>query len=147
MMTLLISIEAKLNGKMLFTWMIFTSIGQSHICRFFWIDFLVTIPCYSHLCFVHPSFRFWFLVTFGNKDTKIQKYYIIFIYVLQDKQITNEKKSVKISKKWWVFETFWKLLGFGPNISEPNYQTFIPVFVFGFWSLLATKIRKYKNIT
>ena len=25
--------------------------------------------------------------------------------------------------------------------------SFIPFFVFGFWSLLATKLRKYKNIT
>ena len=30
-------------------------------------------------CFVHPIFRFWFLVTFGDEVTKILKYYIIFV--------------------------------------------------------------------
>jgi hypothetical protein len=28
-----------------------------------------------------------------------------------------------------------------------SYVSFIQNFVFGFWSLLATKLRKYKNIT
>ena len=28
-----------------------------------------------------------------------------------------------------------------------SYGSFIPFFVFGFWSLLATKLQKYENIT
>ena len=37
------------------------------------------------LSFIHPIFRFWFLVTIGDEGTKIQKYYIIFVYILQGK--------------------------------------------------------------
>ena len=44
-------------------------------------------------CFIHPIFRFWFLVTFGNKAMKIQKYYVIFAYILQGK---NEKKIMQL---------------------------------------------------
>ena len=42
-------------------------------------------------CFVHPIFRFWFLVTFGDKVTKIRKYYVIFVYILQGKMGKTEK--------------------------------------------------------
>ena len=41
-----------------------------------------------------PMFRsshFWFLVTFGDKVTKIQKYYVIFAYILQGKMGMMEK--------------------------------------------------------
>ena len=41
--------------------------------------------------FVHRIFRVWFLVTFGNKVKKIQKYYLIFVYILQGKMEKNEK--------------------------------------------------------
>ena len=40
---------------------------------------------------VHPIFRLWFLVTFGNKVTKIGKYYVTFEYILQDKMSKTEK--------------------------------------------------------
>ena len=43
------------------------------------------------ICFVHPIFGFWFLVTFGDKVTKIQKYYVIFVYILQGKMGKTEK--------------------------------------------------------
>ena len=33
------------------------------------------------------------------------------------------------------------------SIPIHTYVLFIPFFVFGFWSLLATKLRKYENIT
>ena len=46
--------------------------------------------CYE--CFVHPIFRFWFLVPFGEEVTKIQKYYVIFVYILQGKMGKTEKK-------------------------------------------------------
>ena len=47
-------------------------------------------------CFVHPIFRFWFLVTFGDKVMKIQKSYIIFVYILQGKMGKTEKTKKKI---------------------------------------------------
>ena len=49
-------------------------------------------------CFVHPIFRFWFLVTFGDKVTKIQKYYVIFVYILQGKMGKTEKNRKKITQ-------------------------------------------------
>ena len=44
-------------------------------------------PAFSQDVFmIHPIFGFWFLVTFfGDEVTKIQKYYIIFVYILQGK--------------------------------------------------------------
>ena len=42
------------------------------------------------------SSHFWFLVTFGNEVTKIQKYYVIFVYILQGKMGKtgkNEKEN------------------------------------------------------
>ena len=42
-------------------------------------------------CFVHSIFRFWFFVTFGNEVTKIRKYYVIFVYILQGKMGKTEK--------------------------------------------------------
>ena len=44
---------------------------------------------------VHPIFRFWFLVTFGNEITKIRKYYGIFVYILQGKMDKTEKMERK----------------------------------------------------
>ena len=38
------------------------------------------------------SSHFWFLVTFGDEVTKIQKYYVIFVYILQGKKGKTEKK-------------------------------------------------------
>ena len=49
-------------------------------------------------CFVHPNFRFWFLVIFGNEVTKIQNYYIVFVYILQGKMGKTEKKEKKITQ-------------------------------------------------
>ena len=46
--------------------------------------------------FVHPIFCFWFLVTFGNNVTKIQKYYITFVYILLGKMGKTEKNGKKI---------------------------------------------------
>ena len=43
------------------------------------------------LCFVHPKFCFWVLVTFGDEDMKIRKYYVIFVYILQGKMGKTEK--------------------------------------------------------
>ena len=39
------------------------------------------------------SSHFWFLVTFDNKVTKIRKYYVIFVYILQGKMGKTEKKQ------------------------------------------------------
>ena len=48
----------------------------------------------SHFCF-------WFLVTFGNKVTKIRKYYVIFVYILQGKMGKTEKNRKKIRQLKW----------------------------------------------
>ena len=48
----------------------------------------------SHCHIVHPIFRFWFLVTFGNEVMKIRKY-----YNLQDGQ--DGKNGKKIEKLKW----------------------------------------------
>ena len=52
--------------------------------------------CSGFYCFVHPIFRFLFLVTFGNEVTKIRKYYVIFVYILQGKMGKTEKKRKEI---------------------------------------------------
>ena len=49
-------------------------------------------------CFVHPIFRFWILVTFGDEVMKIQKYYVIFVYILQGKMGKTEKNATKVTK-------------------------------------------------
>ena len=39
-----------------------------------------------------PFFIFWFLVTFGDEVTKLQKHYVIYVYLLQGKIEKNGKK-------------------------------------------------------
>ena len=53
--------------------------------------FAVHVLSPMFFCFLHSIFPFWFLVTFGDKFTKIQKYYVIFVYILQDKMGKTEK--------------------------------------------------------
>ena len=48
------------------------------------------------LYFVHPIFCYRFLVTFGDQVTKIQKYYVIFLYILQVKMDKTEKNGMKV---------------------------------------------------
>ena len=36
-------------------------------------------------------YRFWILVTFGGEVTKIQEYYVIFVYILHGKMGKTEK--------------------------------------------------------
>ena len=55
----------------------------------------------KHKCFIHPIFRFWFLVTFGNEVMKIQKDYIIVVYILQGKMGKTEKTGKKITQLKW----------------------------------------------
>ena len=52
------------------------------------------------MCFIHPIFRFGFWVTFGDEVTKIQKYYIINVYILQGKmeKNRNENHTIKVTK-------------------------------------------------
>ena len=56
---------------------------------------------FGDICFVHPIFRFWFLVTFGDEITKIQKHYIIFVYILQGKMDKTEKNGKKTTQLKW----------------------------------------------
>ena len=60
-------------------------------------------------------FGFWFLVTFSNEVTKIQKYYVIFVYILQDKMGKMEKnrKENHATKVTKIPET--KRLKYGMN--------------------------------
>ena len=55
------------------------------------------------MCFVHPTFRFWFFVTYDDEVTKIQKYYVILVYILQGKmgktqKIWKENHATKVTK-------------------------------------------------
>ena len=50
---------------------------------------------------VHPIFGFWFLVTFVDEVMKIQKYYIIFIYILQGEMSQTENNEKKIMQPKW----------------------------------------------
>ena len=47
------------------------------------------------------SSHFWFLVTFGDDVTKIQKYYVIFVYILLGKMGKTEKNRKKIMQLKW----------------------------------------------
>ena len=51
-----------------------------------------------YICFIHPIFCFLFLVTFGDEVTKIQKYYVIFVYILQGKMSRKENHATKVTK-------------------------------------------------
>ena len=48
------------------------------------------------LGFIHPIFHFWSLLA-----TKLQKYYITFVYILQGKMGKTEKTRKRISKLKW----------------------------------------------
>ena len=48
-----------------------------------------------------PIFRSWFLVNFGDEVTKIWKYYVIFVYILQGKMGKMEKNGKKIMQLKW----------------------------------------------
>jgi hypothetical protein len=51
-------------------------------------------PKITSLVFLHSfHFRFWFLVTFGEKVKEIRKYHVIFVYILQGKMGKTEKKQ------------------------------------------------------
>ena len=59
----------------------------------------ITITGIFKLC---PNFEFnqkshfSFLVTFGDEVTKIRKYYVIFVYILQGKMGKTEKKITQL---------------------------------------------------
>ena len=46
------------------------------------------------------SSHFWFLVTFGDEVMKIQKYYVLFVYILQGKTEKKQKENhaTKVTK-------------------------------------------------
>ena len=66
-------------------------LGMYLICT---VDFF-SLKSYfdTYLCFVDPLFRVWFLVTFDDEVTKIWKYYVIFVYILQGKMGKTEKRK------------------------------------------------------
>ena len=46
------------------------------------------------------SSHFLFLITFGDEVTKIWKYYLIFVYILQRKMVKTKKKRKENHNKW-----------------------------------------------
>ena len=51
------------------------------VIKFTYATSVLSVVTLRHICFVHPIFRFWFLVTFGDEVMKIRKYYVImFVY-------------------------------------------------------------------
>ena len=59
------------------------------------INFLPPFVCQM---FCSSHFLFLFLVTFGDKITKIQKCYVIFVCILQGKMDKMEKKLERKSR-------------------------------------------------
>ena len=49
------------------------------------------LPTLGNVCFVHPVFGIWSLLA-----TKLQKYYVIFVYILQGKMGKTGKNRKKI---------------------------------------------------
>ena len=76
----------------------------------------------SHnICFDYPIFRFRFLVIFGYEVTKIQKYYMIFVYILQAKmgkmeKITQLKRPKYQKMKLWKWHK--------PNVNLKSHSNF-----------------------
>ena len=58
---------------------------------FQWKKIVLNRKLYKY--FVRLICRFWFKVTFGDEVTKVQKYYVILVYVLQGKMEETERKS------------------------------------------------------
>ena len=56
---------------------------------------------YLYKCFVHPIFRLWFLVTFGDEVTKIWKYSIIFVYILHSRWARRKKRKENHAELKW----------------------------------------------
>jgi len=48
------------------------------------------------------TLRYWFLVTFCNNVTEIQKYYVIFVYILQGKMGKTENTENEIMQLKWL---------------------------------------------
>ena len=55
----------------------------------------------SWMPFMFRSSHFSFLVTFGDEVAKIQKYYVIFVYILKGKMAKTEKNRKKITQLKW----------------------------------------------
>ena len=52
-----------------------------------------------------------------------------------------------VSRKMWEIIDYVLSCSPDPTMNSETIVSFIPFFVFGFWSLLATKLRKYENIS
>ena len=87
----------------------------SHVARFRKCHFSVRKRHLWHALFVESKYlllksvhssmfcssHFWFLVTYSDKVTKIPKYYVIFVYILQGKMCKTEKIKKKITQPNW----------------------------------------------
>ena len=74
------TINLRHNGNKMLSEVVFLFFKPRNFTRF--IEFIAFLA-------------FWFLVTFGYKVTKLQKYYIIFVYILQGKMGKTEKRGRK----------------------------------------------------
>ena len=85
--------------------------------------------------FVRPIFRFWLLVSFGNEVTKIWKYYVIFVYILQEKT-DKTKKWKKTTKLRW------------PKYQKPKDENMgrtkqkYPILLSPYWNKPKSKFRR-----
>ena len=61
----------------------------------------VALDLFLNHCLAHPNFCFWVLVTFDAKVMKILKYYVIFVYILQDKLSKTGKNRKRIIQLKW----------------------------------------------
>ena len=105
MLTIIQAISYKLIGTQRFRGMV---IKKLFLVLHFWIigiwaefgSFLCSTEMWPvhmiiNICFVHPKFRFWFLVIFGNEVTKIRKYFVVLslFTFLQDGQEGKKQKE------------------------------------------------------
>ena len=75
-----------------------SSIFIYYFTNLFWRSITLLCTRFFTRC-IYDTSHFWFLVTFfGDEVTKIQKYYIIFVYILQGNMGKMEKNRKKITQ-------------------------------------------------
>jgi hypothetical protein len=85
------------------------------------------------LCFIHPIFRYLFLVTIGDKVSKKRKYYVVFVYILQGKMGKTEKTGKKITKVTKILKTKRRKYGMNETLVSGSHFAGIKL---SFWKLL-----------
>jgi hypothetical protein len=65
------------------------------------------------------------------------------VELLHESNVDKIEQDQKENKHKPIFE---RCNDYTPEVEEVIFVSFIPFFVFGFWSLLAMKLRKYENV-